>query len=623
MSGNQQDGASSIAGQPPTALYAFGDSYSDAGNVWRSDLGTSPISPPYSDGRWSNGNVWVQDLATYYELPALEPSTAGGTDFAYGGAQTGNPSLPAPQYDLQQQLATFQAQVPDPAAGALYTVDIGINDVLKVLDQPDPAQYDALVEQSVQTEAAFIASLIADGATDVLVMNVPDLGTLPIEIALGPARVASVSALSRFYDTTLQATLATLPGAASIHILDAYSLFDSVVADPAAFGLTNATDAVWTGDSTDPASGTLATTVPAQQNQYFFWDIVHPTAGGYSVIASAAETLLDLACFAQGTRILTGRGEVPVERLRVADLVRTRDGRLAPVRWLGHRRVDCDRHPRPWDMQPVRVRAGAFGEAMPHRDLILSPDHAIFLSGDLIPVRYLVNGATVAREPAAAVTYWHVELDRHDVLLAEGLACESYLDTGNRAAFADGGAAVRLHPAFARAVWQGRGCAPLRCGGPPVAAARRHLAARAHALGYVLTDRPALRLLADGEALLPRRDGARHRFTLRRPARDLRLVSRTGVPAEQDGTDPRRLGVMIERIAAFRPWHWHDMPLADLGGGGWHDLETDGARRWRWTGGEACLPVPDEGILMLDLHVSAAQPSWLPPPGRVPAGGTP
>jgi hypothetical protein len=71
----------------------------------------------------------------------------------------------------------------------------------------------------------------------------------------------------------------------------------------------------------------------------------------------------------------------------------------------------------------------------PRRDLFLSPDHAVFVDGALIPVRYLANGATIVQERRDQVSYWHVELDRHAVILAEGLACESYLDTGNRASF--------------------------------------------------------------------------------------------------------------------------------------------------------------------------------------------
>ena len=170
------------------------------------------------------------------------------------------------------------------------------------------------------------------------------------------------------------------------------------------------------------------------------------------------------ACFAAGTRITGEFGRVPVEALRVGERVRTLSGRLAPVRWLGHRRTDLRRHPRPHDVMPVRVRAGAFGPATPTRDLVLSPDHAVFADGYLVPIRHLVNGRSIVQEPRETITYWHVELDRHDVLLAENLPCESYLDTGNRHAF-EGGAALALHPDFARShalvTWQASGCAPI------------------------------------------------------------------------------------------------------------------------------------------------------------------
>ena len=86
----------------------------------------------------------------------------------------------------------------------------------------------------------------------------------------------------------------------------------------------------------------------------------------------------------------------------------------------------------------MRVKVGAFGTGRPRRDLVLSPDHAVHGSAladgpaVLVPVRYLVNGATIVQEAADAISYFHVELDRHDVLLAEGLPTESYLDTANR-----------------------------------------------------------------------------------------------------------------------------------------------------------------------------------------------
>ncbi len=182
-----------------------------------------------------------------------------------------------------------------------------------------------------------------------------------------------------------------------------------------------------------------------------------------SVTASAGNTYIT-ACFATGTNIQTARGPVAVETLRPGDRLLTASGRLAPIRWIGHRVTDLARHPRPHDIMPVRVRAGALGTNLPLRDLVLSPDHALLLDSHLVPVRHLINGASIVQETRATITYWHVELDRHDIVLAEGVAAESYLDTGNRSAFA-GEAALALHPDFAaslaRAIWENAGCAPI------------------------------------------------------------------------------------------------------------------------------------------------------------------
>jgi hypothetical protein len=188
---------------------------------------------------------------------------------------------------------------------------------------------------------------------------------------------------------------------------------------------------------------------------------------------SGTGTNLSLACFAAGTLILTPRGEATVETLTVGDQVITHSGRLAPITWIGHRRVDCRRHPRPSAVWPVRVRAGAFAEATPRRDLLLSPDHAVLVDGALIPIRHLIDDDAVAQVKRDAVTYFHLELDRHDVLLAEGLPAESYLETGGRAAFANGGRTVAMHLTFAPHVWETAGCAPLILTGPALNEARR------------------------------------------------------------------------------------------------------------------------------------------------------
>jgi hypothetical protein len=334
-------------------------------------------------------------------------------------------------------------------------------------------------------------------------------------------------------------------------------------------------------------------------------------AGGTDI--SVLQTGTSFACFAEGTRLLTAYGEVPVEALRVGDLVPTLLGRrLARVRWIGHRHVACRQHPRHENVMPVLIRRGAFAEAVPRRDLLLSPDHAVFVSGDeagagdvLIPVRYLVNGRSIARIDVTAVTYWHVELDTHDVLLAEGLPAESYLDTGNRDAFVEGDGAtaktprraMALHPDFALAIWQREACAPLAVSGAAVVAARRSLLARALAQGEAITADPDLRLVIGPLVVRPAIDGAIRRFALPAGVGEVRLASRVMVPAEllAEGTDTRRLGVAVVELRL-------DGCIVAPGDGrrgrGWHAREDS----WQWTDGDAVLDCTSMRALELTLQ---------------------
>ncbi len=310
------------------------------------------------------------------------------------------------------------------------------------------------------------------------------------------------------------------------------------------------------------------------------------------------------ACFAAGTAIATATGTVEVSRLHPGDMVRLARGGMAAVRWVGRRRVDCARHSRPWDVLPVRVRAGAFAPGVPARDLRLSPDHAVFADGDaeagapgvLIPVRHLLNGSTVVQERAGAVTYFHVELAAHDVILAEGLPCESYLDTGNRGAFANGGAAVDLHPHFARRIWAGRGCAEMATAGPRVAAARRRLRERAEAMGHRQVPDSGLRVLGEGGTVTVESAGATWRVRPGPGCTALRLASRAWVPAEMldAADDTRRLGVAIAGLRLDGvPVALSDPRLR----AGWHDPEPG----WRWTDGEARIALACAGLVEFEV----------------------
>ena len=188
-----------------------------------------------------------------------------------------------------------------------------------------------------------------------------------------------------------------------------------------------------------------------------------------------------VVCFASGTRIRVARGDIAVEDLVVGDLAITASGAHRPIRWLGHRTIDCRRHPRPEQVMPVRIAAHALGPNKPARDLLVSPGHSIcvdVLGEVLVPAGALVDGATIAQVDVEHVTYWHVELDAHDILLAENLACESYLEMGNRAFFAGAGV-VALHAGPDGSRTHADFCRAYHGAGPLVDAARMSLRRRA------------------------------------------------------------------------------------------------------------------------------------------------
>ena len=143
-----------------------------------------------------------------------------------------------------------------------------------------------------------------------------------------------------------------------------------------------------------------------------------------------------IVCFLSGTMIATPAGETPVESLAIGDLVLTADGRAAPVRWVGVQRV-VTLFADPLRSFPIRIAAGALGEGLPVRDLLVSPDHALFLDGVLVQAGALVNGATIDREVEMPerFTYFHVELDDHSLILAEGVPAETFVDNVTRRRF--------------------------------------------------------------------------------------------------------------------------------------------------------------------------------------------
>jgi hypothetical protein len=323
-------------------------------------------------------------------------------------------------------------------------------------------------------------------------------------------------------------------------------------------------------------------------------------------------------CLCAGVRVMTLRGEIAVENLRVGDRVMTLSGNgttLKPLTRIGRISVDLDRHAQPLQAAPVRIRAGAFEPGMPIRDLLVSPDHAVSVEDEggrrvLIPALNLVNGATILREPPRGqVAYFQVELAAHDILMADGMAVESTPGGEEHAvvAFAPRGAAppaaAAPDPDFTPAGRSEAGCVPYVWGTAAMAVHAR-LLQRAHALGHRLTEDPDLGVLA-GEtplAALSEADGE-YVWLLPRGGEAIRLRSRTRVPYETDpaGGDTRRLGVALARVLVDGT----ELPLtAPAFGRGFLPAEGDGVHRWRWTTGEAELAIPPRACeITLELHI--------------------
>lgn len=187
-------------------------------------------------------------------------------------------------------------------------------------------------------------------------------------------------------------------------------------------------------------------------------------AGSSITFDNATDTVV-FACFLRGTRIATPYGEVAVEDLRPGDMVLTLNRGRVPIRWIGRRVLDPQTIDRPQDAWPVRICRGALTENVPHRDLLVSPDHCLLVQDVLIPAKLLINGTTIVQEERhEPFEYFHVELDRHDVVLAEGMLTESYLDLGNRHMFLGPGVAQILPVSATNAA--NEFCYPAHYGGP-------------------------------------------------------------------------------------------------------------------------------------------------------------
>ena len=259
----------SVHAQTYSKLVVFGDSLSDTGNVFRLSGGTVPASPPYYQGRFSNGPIWIDDLAA---IPGVVGSPT--EDLAFGGSRTDTTNNDSRLPGMQTEVTAYLAAHPVVDPNALYILWGGGDDYLSA-HQPNPAV-------PVGNLTSEITQLALQGARNFLIPNQSDLGEIPATI--GTPFSGLLNQASTIHNALLAQSLLALGQTFptdTFRLLDVNTLYKQISADPSAFGFADDTHAYLDVAATFPGAA-------GDPNSYVFWDELHPTAHSHQLIANLA-----------------------------------------------------------------------------------------------------------------------------------------------------------------------------------------------------------------------------------------------------------------------------------------------------------------------------------------------
>ncbi|AFK64262.1 hypothetical protein TKWG_23325 [Advenella kashmirensis WT001] len=386
---------------------------------------------------------------------------------------------------------------------------------------------------------------------------------------------------------------------------------------------------------TNISAGDQINVVGATSGEYVNGDLIFRDANGLTVGRFNADGLdptqvvfnggsMTYACFLKGTHIATPEGEKTVESLVAGDKVITASGGVATVKWLGHRTLYKNRIPAKDAVRafPILIKKDAIADNVPHADLVVSPGHHLEFNGALVPAMMLVNGQTIVQQfDRRSFEYFHVELEQFDIILAEGVPAESYVDMGNRSMFQNADE-VAMNPDFGPS--EGRpnieGIVIAR-EGAVVEAIRKQLLARAELLtGAQRTTDAALCVEVNGRIIQATPEFVKegvYRFELPENAGDVRIVSRSSLVRDVTHLarrDIRRVGVGLSAIAFTDSNGRHDIDLMDSRISGMNQPQDVKGTAMRWTTGSAVIPagvIQSAGKATLELTVLRTYTYWL------------
>jgi len=251
-----------------TNMVVFGDSLSDVGNFSRGCLGILPPSSKYYRGRFSNGQLWVEYEAKRLGRPAPKPSQAGGKNYAFAGAETGQGHSPFGSPNMKRQVADYLKDH-QPNGTELYVLWCGANDLINVAEKRRPRnEFDPV--SSVQNITSQIAVLANAGAKHFLVLNLPPLSQTPEY--RNTSHAESLDRWTQQFNVHLaeEVTRMRFELRTVIELRDVHSLLSQVLGDHDKFPFTNVINAGMTRDD---------------GQRHLFWDTIHPTSMANSMIA--------------------------------------------------------------------------------------------------------------------------------------------------------------------------------------------------------------------------------------------------------------------------------------------------------------------------------------------------